>query len=128
MKLPFTVFPGCTAVDSLSRQTDRRIDDRHMALARAWDAAHPVANPARVNIVNVRPSRDIAMTLLCDAMLRAWTLNGCVTAEDLARTGLPADQIAGLAPTAAIETGMAMAEQATIKTAARCLDDHEVAA
>lgn len=127
MNLPFTVYPGTTAEDSLSRQTDRGVSGRNLKLARAWDALNPLTRSARIKIVNVRPCRDVALTLLCDAMYRAMTANGCVTEYDLARTGLPAGQITELAPAAALELAGAMTEFVHIATAALCLDDHPVA-
>lgn len=133
MTLPFTIFPGTSAQDSLSRQTEGAICPGHMALARAWDAAHPLGGhpvaghpvpaPAAVRIVNIRPSRDVALTLLCDAMYRAITTTGCVTDEDLARTGLSPAHIAELAPAATAELASAMAEYVHVATAVTGLDD-----
>ena len=128
VKLPFELFPGCSAVDSLSLQTDRRISDRHMRLALAYDTVNPLPKSASVRIVNVRPTRDIALTLLCDAMYRAFTLNGCVKRYDLDRTALPAQQVEELAPVAALQLADAMTEFTNTATAARCLDDDLVAA
>ena len=123
MHLPFNLYPGITAQHALSLQTEGRISDRDRQMARDHDARHPLKAPARVNIVNVRPSRDVALTLLCDAMYRAITMNGCVTQYDLERTALPALQIAELAPVAMQQLAGALEELTSVATAGLCLED-----
>ncbi|CAN5477615.1 hypothetical protein BH10PSE7_BH10PSE7_15140 [soil metagenome] len=95
---PVYLYPGCTAVQSLELATDGRIDARLRTACEKYDAEifHRRLKPAAVNLTRIRLKRHVALCLMTRAIINALSAKGCVERDDLARAGVPADQIDAL--------------------------------
>jgi len=85
--LPFPVFQGFTAVQSLSLSTDGRIDPRLLDLAHAHDRTAPPADqPARIGKITLKPAAIVR--IMATAIERAVVRSGTVHRLDFKQLGL----------------------------------------
>ena len=91
--LPFDIFPGFSAAESLSLSTDGAIDAAHMALAEAHDMAapHPRRPSARIARVTLKPEAVTAN--MATAIEKAALREQALTRAELLSLGLSAAEI-----------------------------------
>ena len=99
--LPFHLVDGRSAMDSLSLAHDGPIPEPFKAIARAWDARHPLMRTDfSVRLGRCKLKRWQAIEVMAEEIVRQAGLKGSVEAADFLRLGFESPQIEALAATA----------------------------
>lgn len=89
----FPIFPGFSALDSLSLSTDGPISPAQYAEARAHDAAHPLNPPPAARLGNIRLKPAEAAARMAVAIEQAACRSGLVTRDDFRLWGFTESEI-----------------------------------